>query len=91
MKREESESIGRFGPDKAPKLEDDDVNASTPTTTKEESEAVATTNGFIHLLLLTPENWTSSLPHKTQVVYTPDYSYILYRIHAARTSWDKHY
>jgi len=46
-KREESEPIG---PNKAPKLEDDDFNASTPTTTKEESEAVATTNGFIHLV-----------------------------------------
>ncbi|KAI1340879.1 tRNA methyltransferase complex GCD14 subunit [Xylariaceae sp. FL0016] len=39
-------------------------------------------SGFIHLLPPTPELWTSSLPHRTQVVYTPDYSYILHRIRA---------
>ncbi|KAI8627639.1 tRNA methyltransferase complex GCD14 subunit [Xylariaceae sp. FL1651] len=38
--------------------------------------------GFIHILPPTPELWTSSLPHRTQVVYTPDYSYILHRIRA---------
>ncbi|KAI1437505.1 tRNA methyltransferase complex GCD14 subunit [Xylaria sp. CBS 124048] len=38
--------------------------------------------GFIHILPPTPEIWTSSLPHRTQVVYTPDYSYILHRIRA---------
>ncbi|KAI2643168.1 tRNA methyltransferase complex GCD14 subunit [Xylaria nigripes] len=38
--------------------------------------------GFIHMLPPTPEIWTSSLPHRTQVVYTPDYSYILHRIRA---------
>lgn len=56
-------------------------NIQTPTT-KEESEAVAASSGFIHILPPTPENWTSSLPHRTQVVYTPDYSYILHRIRA---------
>lgn len=45
-------------------------------------EAVTASSGFIHLLAPTPENWTSSLPHRTQVVYTPDYSYILHRIRA---------
>lgn len=45
-------------------------------------EAVAATSGFIHILPPTPENWTTSLPHRTQVVYTPDYSYILHRIQA---------
>ncbi len=45
-------------------------------------EAVADTSGFIHILPPTPELWTSSLPHRTQVVYTPDYSYILHRIRA---------
>ncbi|KAI2621759.1 tRNA methyltransferase complex GCD14 subunit [Hypoxylon sp. NC1633] len=39
-------------------------------------------SGFIHILPPTPEIWTSSLPHRTQVVYTPDYSYILHRIRA---------
>ena len=39
-------------------------------------------SGFIHILPPTPESWTASLPHRTQVVYTPDYSYILQRIRA---------
>lgn len=37
-------------------------------------------SGFIHILPPTPEAWTSSLDHRTQVVYTPDYSYILQRL-----------
>ncbi|EGS17183.1 uncharacterized protein CTHT_0064980 [Thermochaetoides thermophila DSM 1495] len=45
-------------------------------------QAIADTSGFIHILPPTPEVWTSSLPHRTQVVYTPDYSYILHRIRA---------
>lgn len=36
--------------------------------------------GFVHILPPTPELWTASLPHRTQVVYTPDYSYILHRL-----------
>ncbi|KAI1929361.1 tRNA (adenine-N(1)-)-methyltransferase catalytic subunit trm61 [Ophidiomyces ophidiicola] len=44
--------------------------------------AIATTSGFVHLLRPTPESWTSSLPHRTQVVYTADYSYILHRLRA---------
>jgi tRNA (adenine57-N1/adenine58-N1)-methyltransferase len=42
--------------------------------------AVSASSGFIHLLPPTPESWTASLPHRTQVVYTPDYSYILHRL-----------
>jgi tRNA (adenine57-N1/adenine58-N1)-methyltransferase catalytic subunit len=45
-------------------------------------DAVVAESGFIHVLPPTPENWTTSLPHRTQVVYTPDYSYILHRIRA---------
>ncbi len=45
-------------------------------------EAVTAASGFMHLLAPTPENWTLSLPHRTQVVYTPDYSYILHRLRA---------
>ncbi|KAF1991148.1 tRNA methyltransferase complex GCD14 subunit [Aulographum hederae CBS 113979] len=37
-------------------------------------------SGFVHLLPPTPETWTISLPHRTQVVYTPDYSYVLQRL-----------
>lgn len=36
--------------------------------------------GFLHILQPTPESWTASLSHRTQVVYTPDYSYILQRL-----------
>ncbi|ODV96400.1 hypothetical protein PACTADRAFT_2693 [Pachysolen tannophilus NRRL Y-2460] len=36
--------------------------------------------GFIHLLHPTPELWTLSLPHRTQIVYTPDSSYIIQRL-----------
>jgi tRNA (adenine57-N1/adenine58-N1)-methyltransferase len=55
---------------------------------KEEKEnaasniVVTASSGFVHVLPPTPENWTSSLPHRTQVVYTPDYSYILHRLRA---------
>jgi len=45
-------------------------------------QAVTDTSGFVHILPPTPEIWTTSLPHRTQVVYTPDYSYILYRLRA---------
>lgn len=41
----------------------------------------AAASGFAHVLYPTPESWTYSLPHRTQVVYTPDYSYILQRLH----------
>lgn len=44
--------------------------------------AVMASTGFVHLLPPTPETWTAALPHRTQVVYTPDYSYILHRIRA---------
>jgi tRNA (adenine57-N1/adenine58-N1)-methyltransferase len=36
--------------------------------------------GFIHLLHPTPELWTLSLPHRTQIVYTSDSSYIIQRL-----------
>jgi tRNA (adenine57-N1/adenine58-N1)-methyltransferase catalytic subunit len=44
------------------------------------AHAHAAASGFIHLLPPTPESWTYSLDHRTQVVYTPDYSYILQRL-----------
>lgn len=49
---------------------------------EEAKEAITASTGFLHLLQPTPESWTYSLPHRTQVVYTPDYSYILHRIRA---------
>ncbi|MCO5613895.1 hypothetical protein L7F22_068173 [Adiantum nelumboides] len=32
--------------------------------------------GFIHVLRPTPELWTLALPHRTQILYTPDMSFI---------------
>lgn len=40
----------------------------------------AAASGFAHILPPTPELWTVSLPHRTQVVYTPDYSFILQKL-----------
>ncbi|GBF61280.1 tRNA (adenine(58)-N(1))-methyltransferase catalytic subunit [Trichophyton mentagrophytes] len=58
------------------KAEDADISEDKSTT----KAAVTASSGFIHLLRPTPESWTSSLPHRTQVVYTPDSSYILHRL-----------
>jgi tRNA (adenine57-N1/adenine58-N1)-methyltransferase len=46
----------------------------------------AASSGFAHLLAPTAELWTRSLPHRTQVVYTPDSSYILQRLRV-RPGW----
>ncbi|KAL3230741.1 hypothetical protein RNJ44_01190 [Nakaseomyces bracarensis] len=35
---------------------------------------------FIHVMQPSPELWTLSLPHRTQIVYTPDSSYIMQRL-----------
>lgn len=36
--------------------------------------------GFIHIMAPTPELWMQSLPHRTQIVYSPDASYICDRL-----------
>jgi tRNA (adenine57-N1/adenine58-N1)-methyltransferase len=62
---------------------DGPVNAGLKEAEKNECDskkAIAASTGFVHLLPPTPELWTASLPHRTQVVYTPDYSYILQRL-----------
>ncbi|KAF2871150.1 S-adenosyl-L-methionine-dependent methyltransferase [Massariosphaeria phaeospora] len=43
-------------------------------------KAETASSGFAHLIPPSPETWTLCLPHRTQVVYTPDYSYILQRL-----------
>ncbi|KAK7204303.1 tRNA methyltransferase complex GCD14 subunit-domain-containing protein [Myxozyma melibiosi] len=40
----------------------------------------ATQTGYIHVLHPSPELWSLSLPHRTQIVYTPDASYIAQRL-----------
>ncbi|KAI0398336.1 tRNA methyltransferase complex GCD14 subunit [Xylariaceae sp. FL0594] len=59
---------------------DETENAAEPARNTKDVKTAA--SGFIHILPPTPEIWTASLPHRTQVVYTPDYSYILHRIRA---------
>lgn len=61
-----------------------DGNDGTPVedSKKDLVKAAAASSGFAHLVYPTPETWTLSLPHRTQVVYTPDYSYILQRLRA---------
>ncbi|CAK7266514.1 tRNA (adenine-N(1)-)-methyltransferase catalytic subunit trm61 [Sporothrix epigloea] len=66
------------------------TKASTPTDGARESTPskpappppTTASSGFIHILPPTPEIWTLSLPHRTQVVYASDYSYILHRLRA---------
>ena len=60
--------------------EESTLTTDEPAEVVEPKSAVAAPTGFIHLLPPTPESWTLSLPHRTQVVYTPDYSYILQRL-----------
>jgi len=62
------------GPEVAADTSDTNANGVKP--------AVRASTGFVHVLPPTPELWTASLPHRTQVVYTPDSSYILHRIRA---------
>jgi tRNA (adenine57-N1/adenine58-N1)-methyltransferase catalytic subunit len=42
---------------------------------------MSTGKGYIYLLRPTPELWTLSLPHRTQIVYTPDTAFILSKLH----------
>ncbi|KAF4120763.1 tRNA (adenine57-N1/adenine58-N1)-methyltransferase catalytic subunit [Geosmithia morbida] len=61
---------------------DDEKEAAASTPEPAAKKVVAASSGFVHMLRPTPELWTTSLPHRTQVVYTPDYSYILSRLRA---------
>ncbi|KAJ2902209.1 hypothetical protein MKZ38_000943 [Zalerion maritima] len=63
-------------------VQDGGGGADTGEERKSVKKAVVANSGFIHILNPTPELWTTSLPHRTQVVYTPDYSYILHRLGA---------
>lgn len=72
-------------PPAAPRREETPIgDAPRAATAKKQSQTnlSAAQSGFVHILPPTPEIWTTSLPHRTQVVYTPDYSYILQRLRA---------
>ncbi|OLN86933.1 tRNA (adenine(58)-N(1))-methyltransferase catalytic subunit trm61 [Colletotrichum chlorophyti] len=72
------------------KRKEDETDVSTPAAADEAEpessvplrKAPTAASGFVHILQPTAELWTGGLPHRTQVVYTPDYSYILQRIRA---------
>ncbi|KAH8847739.1 hypothetical protein MCOR27_001864 [Pyricularia oryzae] len=75
----------RDGQDEAEPKTNEVDEQSTPAEGEQKAgakQAVAAASGFVHILAPSPELWTMSLPHRTQVVYTPDYSYILQRIRA---------
>jgi len=64
--------------------EDDDALASIQdsgaASERQQKSAVAAASGFCHILPPTPETWTISLPHRTQIVYTSDYSFVLQKL-----------
>lgn len=79
-------SRGRPGKNNAKKRRHDDFARDGDGGEEEASElkwqkaAVTAASGFCHLLPPTPEAWTVSLPHRTQIVYTPDYSFIVQKL-----------
>ncbi|ETN40448.1 uncharacterized protein HMPREF1541_04725 [Cyphellophora europaea CBS 101466] len=74
---------GSRGRSNGKKRKANDINSDTPDSSEPVAkQAEMAESGFLHVLPPTPESWTYSLPHRTQVVYTPDYSYILHRIRA---------
>lgn len=81
-RRGETNSKKRKREDTPQQHEDDPTFLEDKSAAPSNKAAVEASSGFIHLLPPTPEIWTESLPHRTQVVYTPDYSYILHRIRA---------
>ena len=38
------------------------------------------TKGWLHLIHPTPELWTLSLPHRTQILYTTDISMVIFQL-----------
>ena len=67
----------------ARKRKRDEISINAPAKDLESVKtATVAESGFSHLLPPTPENWTTSLPHRTQVVYSHDSSYILQRLRA---------
>lgn len=41
---------------------------------------VELSRGWCFVLQPTPELWTQTLPHRTQIIYTPDISMILFQL-----------
>ena len=47
---------------------------------KQYGSKVNCSRGFVHILDMTPELWTVILPHRTQILYGPDISFILLQL-----------
>ncbi|XP_077286104.1 tRNA methyltransferase 61 [Arctopsyche grandis] len=47
---------------------------------KKYGSKVELSKGWAHVLLPTPELWTVTLPHRTQIIYTPDISMIVMQL-----------
>ncbi|MCJ1441013.1 MAG: tRNA (adenine-N(1)-)-methyltransferase catalytic subunit trm61 [Stictis urceolatum] len=77
-------SRGRRPQDSSANAQKRKRGTDTPDSADVEAQKAAkeASTGFAYLIPPTPETWTSSLPHRTQVVYTPDYSFILQRLRA---------
>ena len=73
-------SRGRKGTSKKRKRQEAGESGATNLKATNPKDAVVASTGFAHILPPTPESWTTSLPHRTQVVYASDYSYILQRL-----------
>ncbi|KAI9850306.1 MAG: tRNA (adenine-N(1)-)-methyltransferase catalytic subunit trm61 [Thelocarpon superellum] len=76
-KRKRDESVANGSGSGSGSVKEDEAETEDAVLLK---AAVTAASGFAHVLPLTPEAWTAALPHRTQVVYTPDYSYILHRL-----------
>ncbi|KAL8786032.1 MAG: hypothetical protein Q9213_003014 [Squamulea squamosa] len=79
-KRKGSSTTDRDGPIPAEDGIEPDTEHQREPDKKTPKAPVPAPSGFCHILPPTPEIWTASLPHRTQVVYTPDYSYVLQRL-----------
>ena len=47
---------------------------------KQFGHKVQTSKGWVHVLQPTPESWTLTLPHRTQILYTTDISMIILQL-----------
>jgi len=47
---------------------------------KQFGSKVSLSNGWAYVLYPTPELWTQTLPHRTQIIYTPDISLIMFML-----------
>jgi tRNA (adenine57-N1/adenine58-N1)-methyltransferase catalytic subunit len=47
---------------------------------KEYGSKIELSKGFAYVLQPNPELWTINLPHRTQILYTPDISMILFQL-----------